>query len=248
MYFLTKTRRCWVGKWRFLSWQEQHCQHGHGIVPLFPGNLSQPPPPPPPLYIREANGMEPEGNKDYKKNFTAGKRWVLALFHSLPTTPNHYWDIFSHSLLVHIKSQWTANMPGMGSSQQGAADGHAWAHGKIWHPHPKLISLNHQPGQLYTFLHKTLAFASSSGTKQEIYTFQTKFGDPRLTFLSENLLTLLNLYPIKMRRHLREAHSFVLNQEPSPAMIYITCSLPASISLTCDWEKYSIIWWIREDN
>lgn len=49
-------------------------------------------------------------------------------------------------------------------------------------PHPKIISLNNQPWQLCTFLHKTLAFASSSGTKQEIYTFQPKFGDPRLIF------------------------------------------------------------------
>lgn len=100
---------------------------------------------------------------------------------------------------------------------------------------------NNQPGQLCAFSHKTLAFPSSSGTKQEIYTCQLKFGDHGLIFLSENLLRLWKLYHIKMTRHLREAHSFALNQEPSTAMIYITCSLPASVSLTCDREKYSII-------
>lgn len=58
-------------------------------------------------------------------NFTAGKRWVLALFHSLPTTPKSLLKYFfslvtcAHQESVNSEHAWD------GISQTGNANGHA---------------------------------------------------------------------------------------------------------------------------
>lgn len=66
--------------------------------------------------------MEPERNKDYNQTSQLGKRepWSFSILSLSPS--NYYWSIFSHPLLVHIKSQWAAYATGVAASEMEAVN------------------------------------------------------------------------------------------------------------------------------